>query len=177
MKKLAFAAVAAMTFTALAQEPSDQGLPPPPAQHEMGAHHRGPMAAPRARMPEGMRQSAGAMQDPLVHMVLNPKIAEKIGLSDDQKAQLKAIQPKRGENKELNEKVAAGMKKQMELLSAETIDEAAVMAAIDEVFEARKEIAKVQTKRLIAVRSILTAEQIKAAHEAMKEMRGSRARK
>lgn len=170
MKMLVFAAVAALSMAAIAQEPAEgeNGLPPPPPMHER---------ARRGQMPGGMRQMNGAMQDPLIHMVMNPKIAEKIGLTDEQKAKLKEIQPKRGENKELNEKVQAGMKKQMELLQAETIDEAAVMAAIDEVFEARKAMAKAQTKRLIAVRSILTPEQIKAAQEAMKELRGPRAHK
>lgn len=178
MKMLAFAAVAALSMAAIAQEPAEggEGLPPPPPMHERA--HRGPMhEGMRGQMPGGMRQMNGSMQDPLVHMVMNPTIAEKIGLTDDQKAKLKALQPKRGENKELNEKVQSGMKKQMELLQAEKIDEAAVMAAIDEVFDARKEMAKAQTKRLIAVRSILTSEQIKAASEAMKEMRGQRTHK
>lgn len=170
MKMLVFAAVAALSMAAIAQEPAEgeNGLPPPPPMHERTR---------RGQMPGGMRQMNGAMQDPIIHMVMNPKVAEKIGLSDEQKAKLKEIQPKRGENKELNEKVQAGMKKQMELLQAETIDEAAVMAAIDEVFEARKAMAKAQTKRLIAVRSILTSEQVKAAQEAMKELRGPRAHK
>lgn len=178
MKMLVFAAVAALSMATFAQEPAEggEGFPPPPPMHERA--HRGPMhEGMRGQMPGGMRQMNGAMQDPLIHMVMNPKVAEKIGLTDDQKAKLKEIQPKRGENKELNEKVQAGMKKQMELLQAEAIDEAAVMAAIDEVFEARKEMAKAQTKRLIAVRSILTPEQIKAAQEAMKELRGPRAHK
>lgn len=147
MKKLMFVAAIALSMSAFAQEPM------PPMDRE-------PMAV-----------RGGAPTDPIVHIVMNPRVAEKIGLSDEQKAKLKELQPKRGENKALNEKIAAGMKRQMELLNADQIDEAAVMAAIDEVFEAKKEIAKAQTKRLIAVKAVLTPEQIKAAHEAIREMR------
>ena len=68
------------------------------------------------------------------------------------------------------------MEKQVELLKAEKIDEAAVMQAIDEVFEARKEIAKAQTKRTIEIRSILTPEQVTKALEAMRDLRSSRPR-
>ena len=172
MKKLMFAAIAAISMIAVAQESAieGEGTAPVPV---MGPRQGGPRGG---RMPGMIRAMGGAMQDPIVNAVMNPKVAEKIGLADEQKAKLKEIQPKRGENKEINAKVQAGMKKQMELLQAETIDEAAVMAAIDEVFEARKAMAKEQTKRLIAIRAILTPEQIKAAREAMKELRGPRAR-
>ena len=44
------------------------------------------------------------------------------------------------------------------------------MAAIDEVFELRKAMAKDQAKRVIAVKSILTPEQVAKAHEEMKKM-------
>ena len=60
--------------------------------------------------------------------------------------------------------------KQLDLMKAEKIDEAAVMAAIDEVFELRKAMAKEQAKRLIAVKTVLTPEQVAKAHEEMKKM-------
>ena len=64
--------------------------------------------------------------------------------------------------------------KQLELMKADKIDEAAVMKAIDEVFELRKEMAKEQIRRVIAVKSILTSEQIAKAREAVKSMSGPR---
>ncbi|MBR3922042.1 MAG: hypothetical protein IKJ45_02935 [Kiritimatiellae bacterium] len=64
--------------------------------------------------------------------------------------------------------------KQLDLMKAEKINEAAVMAAIDEVFELRKAMAKEQAKRVIAVKSVLTPEQVKKAHEEMKKMFESR---
>ena len=124
-----------------------------------------------------MRRGQVGGADPILRVALNPKVAEKIGLTADQQAKLKALAGDKGDMKGLQEKVRRGMDRQAELLAAEKIDETAVMAAMDEVFEARKEVAKLQTKRLIAVKSILTSEQVKAATEALKAMKGKKARK
>ena len=58
--------------------------------------------------------------------------------------------------------------KQFELMKAEKVDEAAVMKAIDEVFELRKQMAKEQVRRVIEIKSILTPEQIAKAREEMR---------
>lgn len=167
MKNLMVVVAATMAFAAFAQEPAapaaDAKAPAAPAPKAMRAQHRPPMMG-------------GGMMDPLARAVMNPRLAEKIGLSDDQKAKLAAFRAAKPMDAELQAKVRAGMEKQVELLKAEKIDEAAVMAAIDEVFEARKAIAKAQTKRTIEIRSILTPEQVAKALEAMKEVRGPRAR-
>lgn len=172
MKKLIVMAVAMAAAVALAQAPAGQG---PKGHGARGG--RGPMAE-RGRgpmMPREMMPMGGAMHDPVVAAVMNPRVAEAIGLSDEQKARLAEFKTKRGENREINEKIRLGMQRQMELLKAEPVDEAAVMAAIDEVFEARKEVAKAQTRRLIAVRAILTPEQIaKAREELAKGRQGAR---
>ena len=149
MKCLIAMAVAALTLAGVAQEPVQ------------GKMRRG--------------QVGGA--DPILRVALNPKVAEKIGLTADQQAKLKALSEDKGDMKGLQEKVRRGMDRQAELLAAEKIDEPAVMAAMDEVFEARKEVAKLQTRRLIAVKSILTPEQVKAATEALKSMKGKKTRK
>lgn len=164
MNKLMMVAVAALVSAAcFADEPTAGAKR---AERRVG---RPPMGE------RAMMGGAGMMGDPIMWAVMNPKVAEKIGLSDDQKAKLKELQPPRGANREANEKIRKGMEKQMELLKAEKIDEAAVMAAIDEVFEARKTVAKEQTKRIIAVRALLTSEQVAKATEAMKEVRANRA--
>ena len=163
MNKLMMVAVAAFVSAAcFADEPAVGAKRP---ERRM---NRPPMGE------RAMMGGAGLMGDPIMWAVMNPKVAEKIGLSDEQKAKLKDLRRVRGGNRELQEKVRKGMEKQMELLKAEKIDEAAVMAAIDEVFEARKSVAKEQTKRLIAVRAILTPEQVAKATDAMKELRGNR---
>ena len=133
--------------------------------------------------PEGGRRGFGSRNrrdptsvgmDPIVRMVSNPSVAEKIGLSDEQKAKLEELNKGPKTARESQKKVHAAMERQIELMKAEKIDEAAVMAAIDEVFELRKAMAKEQAKRVIAVKSILTPEQIARAHEEMKNMFASR---
>jgi len=110
--------------------------------------------------------------EPIVRMALNPKTAEKIGVTAEQVEKLKSLPDNREALKGLHEKARKGMERQAELLKSEKVDEAAVMAALEETWNARKEVAKLQTKRLVAVRSILTVEQIAKAREAMKATRG-----
>ena len=45
--------------------------------------------------------------------------------------------------------------------------EAAVMAAIDELFDSRKEVSKAQARRSIAVKALLTPEQLEQAGKVM----------
>ena len=119
-----------------------------------------------------MRQQAPAEAiNPIVRAVQNPKIAAKLGLSEEQTAKLKALAEGQEEMKGLQEKVRKGMEWQAELLKSKKVDKAAVMSALDEVWAARKEIAKRQMSRLIAVKSILTDEQIAKVREARQTMR------
>ena len=66
------------------------------------------------------------------------------------------------------QKVREATKRQFDLMKAEKVDEAAVMKAIDEVFELRKQMAKEQVQRVIEIKAILTPEQIAKAREEMK---------
>jgi len=142
MKIQMAAAILAMTATAFAAGPNGG---------------KGPM----------MRGGMEGGGDPVVRMVTNPKIAEKIGLTDEQRKQIKQID-KAYRVDDQRKALRAAMEKQSELLKAEKVDEAAVMAEIDKAFEARKEIAKRQTKRVISIKAILTPEQIQKALEAFR---------
>ena len=161
MKSLIIVAVAALSCVAFAE-----GAPEGGARPEGG--HRG--FGPR----EGGGMGPMMVSDPIVRMVSNPAMADKIGLSDEQKAKLKELKGDNEANREAQKKVREATVKQLELMKAEKIDEAAVMAAIDEVFELRKAMAKEQAKRVIAVKSVLTPEQVAKAHEEMKKMFESR---
>jgi len=154
MKSLIVVVVAALSCVAFADGPEG-------GQRPEGSHRS-----------FGPRDGFGPMMggDPIVRMVSNPAVAEKIGLSDEQKAKLKELKNNGEANRESQKKVREATMKQVELMKAEKIDEAAVMAAIDEVFELRKAMAKEQAKRVIAVKSVLTPEQVKMAHEEMKKM-------
>lgn len=173
MKKLMFAMVAALSFAVVAQDAEG----PKAGQRDGGFRHgprdRGAMAAERGMMPGGF--GGGMMGDPAVMAATNPKIAEKIGLSAEACEQIKKLDTdNRAKVQELQKKTRELMEKQAQLMKVEKIDEAAVMAAIDELFECRKEMAKTQTRRLIGVKSLLTPEQITKATEAMKEIRRER---
>ena len=157
MKSLIIVAVAALSCVAFAD-----GGPEGGARPEGGRRGFGPREG-------GMGPMMGGM-DPIVRMVSNPAVADKIGLSDEQKAKLNELKGDKEANRAAQEKVRAATMKQLDLMKAEKIDEAAVMAAIDEVFELRKAMAKEQAKRVIAVKSVLTPEQVKMAHEEMKKM-------
>ena len=153
MKSLMMTVVAALCCVAMADGP------------EGGAPREG---GRRGGMGPGMM--GAPMMDPILRAVSNPKSAEKLGLSEEQQAKLKEINKGPAAGRENQKKVREATMKQLELMKAEKIDEAAVMKAIDEVFELRKEMAKEQAKRVIAVKSILTPEQIAKAHEEMKQM-------
>ena len=153
MKSLMMTVVAALACAAFAQAP------------EGGAPREG---GRRGGMGPGMM--GGPMMDPIVRAVSNPKAAEKLGLTEEQQAKLKEVNKPNAASRENQKKVREATMKQLELMKAEKIDEAAVMKAIDEVFELRMEMAKEQAKCVIAVKSILTPEQIAKAHEEMKQM-------
>ena len=152
MKSLMMTVVAALACAAFAQGP------------EVGAPREG-----------GHRGGMGpGMMDPIVRAVSNPKAAERLGLTEEQQAKLKEVNKPSSASRDNQKKVREATMKQLELMKADKIDEAAVMKAIDEVFELRKEMAKEQAKRVIAVKSILTPEQIAKAREAVKSMPGPR---
>lgn len=154
MKCLMMMVVATVSLVALAREPAAEG----------------------AARPRGGRMAmvGGPSIEPVLRAAMNPKLAEKASITEEQVAKLKVIADEKGALKTLHEKVRKGTDRQVELLKAEKIDEAAVMAAIDETWDAKKEVAKYQTKRLIAVKSILSAEQIEKIRETLKAKRGGR---
>lgn len=167
MKTLLAIAIAAMSFAALAQEP--EAGPKGPRKH-------GPMAIERGQMHGGimpkMGMEGGMMGDPAIMAAMNPRMAEKLGLSEDVQEKIKAIDlESRNTIKDLQQKAVAAMEKQAKLMKEAKPDEAAVMAAIDELFNIRKEMAKAQTKRVIAVKALLTPEQLEKAVEQMKNAR------
>lgn len=148
MKKLTLMAAVALMGAVFAQAPREAGPRP---------QHGGPH---------------GAMMDPVVRMVTNPKMAEKLAITPEQQEKLDAcLKGGREQASARQKKLRDAMQRQMSLLEAEKVDEAAVMTAIDEVFDIRKEMAKDQTRRMIAVKSILTPEQIAKGFEELKQQR------
>ena len=128
--------------------------------------------APKRNMGRFRPMGEGVVADPIARMVSNPRFAEKLNLTEEQKTKLEELNKTQREGmKEKRTKMSEAMKRQMGLMNAEEIDESKVMASIDEVFALRCAMAKDQVKRVIAVKNILTAEQIKKANEIKAEFR------
>lgn len=123
---------------------------------------------------DGARRGMPHAGDPILRAVSNPATAKKLGLSDEQKAKLKEITGAARSGRDKQKKVRDAAVKQLELMKADKIDEAAVMQAIDEVFDLRRDLAKEQAKRVIAVKSILTPEQVAKLHEEAANMGAGR---
>ena len=131
------------------------------------------VAGPKEGRDPGQRGRRGGMEggpvDPVVRLVGNPKVAEKLGLSEEQREKIKEInKTNRVNSEDLQKALRDAMERQTELLKADKIDETAVMAEIDKAFDARKELAKRQTRRVIAVKAVLTPEQVGKALEILK---------
>ena len=174
MKKLVMIGVAALSFAALANMPEG---PEGPKMGQRGERMRRPQMAERGRMPMGERGMMGGMMggDQAIIAVMHPEVAEKIGLDEATQLKLKEIDLNlRKTNRELQQKTREAMEKQEKLMKADKVDEAAVMSAIDELFDFRKEMAKAQTKRVIAVKALLTPEQLEQAVEEMRKVREER---
>ena len=169
MKKLMMIGIAALSVVALAQEPEGPNVGP------KGEHGRRPPMSERGRMPMGERgmMGGGTMgNDQAIMAVMNPEVADKLGIDDATQLKIKEIDLNlRKANRELQKKTREAMEKQAKLMKEAKVDEAAVMSAIDELFDLRKEMAKAQTKRVIAVKALLTPEQLEKAVEEMRKMR------
>lgn len=166
MKKIMTIAIAALACVALAEGPEA-------GSKFMGPRRGGP-GGPGTHGPRMAERGGGVPNDPAVAAVMNPKVVEKLGLSDEVKAKIKKLDAdSKAALATMQKKTRDVMEKQAKLMREVKPDEAAVMSVIDELFELRKEMAKTQTRRMIEIKSLLTPEQLEAATAAMKELRDS----
>ncbi len=117
----------------------------------------------------------GGEEAALGRLLTNPKVAETLGLSGEQ---VKSLQEKMdGVRKEIDALRADLEKASMEqarLLTTQTVDEAAVMAAVEKAGEIRTKIAKLMVQQLLTVKKTLTPEQIEKARAMIRERIGAR---
>lgn len=133
-----------------------QGVPPPASMR------RNP-----DRGQQGQRH-----EEMVARMLSNPKMAEELGLTEEQISQIHdQLGDLREEGKLLREKMKESGKKQVELLTAEPFDEAALMSAIEETGKVQTEIAKLRVRPMIILRKVLTPEQVQIVTQRMQDHR------
>lgn len=100
----------------------------------------------------------------------NPRLAQKVGLSDAQKQQMDQIFEKhRPQLKELNDTLKKDEAALHPLLSADKLDEHRVLHQIDTIAQARANLEKANARMLFGLRKVLTPDQWKKLQELARE--------
>ncbi|MDI6774813.1 MAG: periplasmic heavy metal sensor [Verrucomicrobiota bacterium] len=118
----------------------------------------------------GMKMPAGGMECGIVKRLMEiPGLVREIGLTEDQIA---ALRKAAGEMEAASRKLRSEMEQsgalQSRLLTAASLDEDALMAAVEKAGAARTEMAKLRLRQLILFKKTLTPEQM----EKIKNLRG-----
>ncbi|MDA0576989.1 MAG: Spy/CpxP family protein refolding chaperone [Verrucomicrobia bacterium] len=122
----------------------------------------------------GHEQAAGHELAAIGRLINNPKIAEAIGLTD---AQVNTLREGMFDFREQRAKLKADLEvaaiQQARVLTADPVDEKALMEAVEKTGAIRTEVAKIEMKALLMVRNTLTEEQREKTRE-MVRRRGHR---
>lgn len=152
MKKAGILAVACLVVVTLAG--STFGERPLPMRGEHGGERR--------------KGGRGHREGMIARIVSNPKVAQQIGLSEEQIEALKdGTHDIKTERIKLREKLELAAQEQARLMTESSIDEDAVMAAVEKTGEIKTKLAKLQVKQLLLVKKTLTVEQIGQVKELM----------
>lgn len=137
--------------------PPPAGPPPPPRP--------GPASAGEEAVDQDTRVLMSALH--------SKKIAEKLALTQEQQDKMRtALQEFSKLAMELKQKLEKQATSQVEVLSAEKIDEKALMDAVEETGKTRTELAKLRMKQFVAFHKMLSDEQrakLKDLREEFKE--------
>jgi len=108
----------------------------------------------------------GGAQGLLKRIVTSPEFAEEIGLSEDQAETLKAdMYELKLREIDLRAELEKSALEQARLMTENTVDEAALMKAVEKTGAVRTEIAKQRVQELLTVKKILTVKQLKKARK------------
>lgn len=151
-------------------EPAAQppAVPATPSETPRGGAAANPEMA-RERM---RRMMMGGDSEGMILRMLSSdsKMVQELGLSDTQVKELKeSTSGGETEMKDLNAKLEQAAMRQAELMKADTLDEEALMKAVQETGELRTQIAKRRIKQLIAAHKVLTVEQRAKLRELMSQ--------
>lgn len=113
------------------------------------------------------------MQQAIISRILeSPEMAEKLGLTQEQISSIKAsMNALNEEQKKLMTELEESGVEQAKLLTADTTDETAVMAAVEKSSKIRGELAKLMIKRILIAKKALTPEQIQKVKDMVQERR------
>jgi Spy/CpxP family protein refolding chaperone len=109
------------------------------------------------------RMEEGAI---LERILANPKVVGELGLSEEQVNQLKtASQALQQKQTQLRHEMQQAALEQAKIMTAATLDEEALLKAVETTGAVRTEIAKLRIRQLILVKKTLTPEQMAKAKE------------
>lgn len=129
----------------------------------------------------GMREQRGPdMKDENIMLgkaLRHPRMAEELGLSEEQRQAIdNRVAMMEEKHAELRGKMEKAALKQAQLIVSKELDEAALMAAVEETGRIHTEMAKMRIRHLLFMRTTLTAEQVEKARSiirnGMKHHRG-----
>ena len=119
----------------------------------------------------GRRDLAGMRQDtprdmPFMRMLENPRLAEELKLTEEQTSALKDAQAGiKDKALALRRQIEESAMKQARLMTADPLDENALLAAVEETGRIHTDIAKLNIQALVVLKRVLTPEQIATARE------------
>jgi Spy/CpxP family protein refolding chaperone len=170
------AVVAVTVVSAVAQDDAPRRERRERAQGGVPGERRGSGMMERGGQAGGMQRGMGR-ETMLANFVSNPRMAEHLGLSSNQVADLRAKMDviKKDKIQVRAELEIAGME-QAKLLSAEQIDEAALKAAVEKTGGIHTRLAMLEIQPIVELKKILTPAQIAMARDMMRERMRDRAR-
>lgn len=153
-----------------ASDPKSERRRPPQADSARSDRDGGNAQLRHAKREHGKR--GGSL---MAHILQNDRAAKSVGLSDEQRSQLKAAAESGAqERKTLHAKMKEAAMAQARLLTDSDVDESALMAAVEKTGAIRTELAKVEMRGLLATRKILTDEQRQKIRHMMKQRMSER---
>jgi Spy/CpxP family protein refolding chaperone len=168
MKRIAgWAAVVAVVLMAgvtLAQEQRPQGQPQPQGGGPRFEGQAGRVGGPT---PNSDMDRMGFLLERLAE---GPELAEKLGLSEDQRQKLRnSLFEMKNRQVELRAEMEKASLAQAKLLTEKTVDETAVMAAVEKTGAIHTEMAKLRIKGVLLLKQTLTPEQQDKARQMLRE--------
>ena len=125
----------------------------------------------RMRQGHGGRKAEGGL---FGRALQNREIAEKLGLSEEQRDAIREqVEDLKQEHIELKERLEAAAMNQARLMTADDLDESALMAAVEETGRIHTQQAKLRVRHLLFMRRILEPEQAEALRNMMRARRGA----